>query len=55
MRELSIVAMKTVAHLLFRVVCRIYEETREKAAQYLVTAFPEKSLLVCLAKFGIQE
>ena len=55
MRELSIVAMKTVVHLLFRVVCRIYEETREKAAQYLVTAFPEKALLVCLAKFGIQE
>ena len=55
MTELSVVAMKTVAHLLFRVVCRIYEETGEKAVQYLVPALPEKALLVRLAEFGIQE
>ena len=53
--ELSVVAMKTVAHLLFRVVCRIYEETGEKAAQYLVPSLPEKALLIRLAEFGIQE
>ena len=55
MREFSVVAKKTVAHLLFRVVCRIYEETGEKATQYLIPALPEKALLVRLAEFGIQE
>ena len=45
-REFSAVMVKTVVHLLFRVVCRIYEETGEKVAQYLVLALPEKALLI---------